>query len=456
MKNGEVYEFGPYRLDESERTLTRGGSPVSIKPKEFDTLLYLVSHAGRTVTREELIKAVWPDTFVEDGNLNYNISQLRRILGENAQDTSYIQTLPKRGYRFIAVDEGDDARKGDATVLKRESSTLIWVIAVTGLVGIAALALMAGYFIRPAEPARVKFQVTLPSKAVLSPASPPAISPDGRRLAFTASTDRSWEIWVRDLDSVALHRLSVGRQPFWSPDSHFIAFFSDGKLKKIDPSGGSPLDVCNSPNAVSGSWSRNEVIVFGTGSGQLYRVSAAGGNPTVIAAAPGIYRRAPWFLPDGRHFLYSVFKSSDATKIGIYVGDLGSNDSKLILENNSNAVYASPRYLLFVEGRRLMAERFDARSFRTSGEAVPIAEGTGFLQRRSAGQFSSSQNGVLTYATGDSGLNVQLTWMERSGKISGTVGAPGKLVTPAISPDGRTVAYSRQDPQTRIIRSLAL
>src|SRR4029077_9747764 len=88
--------------DPSARTLSRQGAPVAITPKAFDTLLYLVSNAGRTVGREEMIRALWPDTFVEEGNLNYNISQIRKTLGEYAPGVPYIQTLPKQGYRFIA------------------------------------------------------------------------------------------------------------------------------------------------------------------------------------------------------------------------------------------------------------------------------------------------------------------------------------------------------------------
>ncbi len=99
---GYTYQFGPFRLDAGARILLRDGTPVSITPKVFDTLLFLVANAGRTVSREELIKAVWPDTFVEEGNLNYNMSQLRTILGESAPGTPYIQTIPKRGYRFVA------------------------------------------------------------------------------------------------------------------------------------------------------------------------------------------------------------------------------------------------------------------------------------------------------------------------------------------------------------------
>src|SRR5690349_10926876 len=116
MEAGSVYEFGPYRVDSSARSLTRQGAQVAITPKAFDTLLYLVSNAGRTMSREQLIAAVWPDTFVEDGNLNFNISQIRKILGDHAPGVPYIQTLPKLGYRFTAeVSQVSGERVGATT-----------------------------------------------------------------------------------------------------------------------------------------------------------------------------------------------------------------------------------------------------------------------------------------------------------------------------------------------------
>ncbi len=127
----QIYKFGPFHLDGRSRVLHRDGTPVSITPKVFDTLVFLVANAGRTVSREELIKAVWPDTFVEEGNLNYNMSQLRTILGESAPGTPYIQTIPKRGYRFVA----DISEPRAAPIRKR-----LWVAAVAA----AAVILIAG------------------------------------------------------------------------------------------------------------------------------------------------------------------------------------------------------------------------------------------------------------------------------------------------------------------------
>src|SRR5580704_6716257 len=98
----EIYEFGPFSLDAAEHVISRDGTPLSLTPKVFDTLLCLVRNRGRLLTKDELLKKIWPDTFVEEVNLAVNISTLRKAFGENPQDGRYIATVPGKGYRFVA------------------------------------------------------------------------------------------------------------------------------------------------------------------------------------------------------------------------------------------------------------------------------------------------------------------------------------------------------------------
>ena len=97
-----TYQFGPFRLELSERRLTREGSAIALRTKVFDTLRVLVEHSGRLLTKHELMQAIWPDTAVEENNLNHNISTLRRALGEQVTGQQYIETVPRVGYRFVA------------------------------------------------------------------------------------------------------------------------------------------------------------------------------------------------------------------------------------------------------------------------------------------------------------------------------------------------------------------
>jgi Tol biopolymer transport system component len=204
-----------------------------------------------------------------------------------------------------------------------------------------------------------------------------------------------------------------------------------------------------------GSWSKNNVILFTSDqNGVLLRVLATGGSAIpVTALAPALAETShtfPWFLPDGRHFLYTAV-STDPEKNALYVGDLDSKSRRRILAANSQATYSPPGYLLFLRERSLMAQPFDAGTAVTTGDPIPIAEQVDYF-RDAFGNinsvFSASQNGVLAYNSGGSGNDLQLTWFDRSGKVVGTVGAPGMMEFPTVSPDANTVAADRLDPQT--------
>ena len=346
---------------------------------------------------------------------------------------------------------------------KTRKRLLAAVAAVAAIAVVAALALAFLYFGRVTEeqPRVLKVSVLPPDKATFKATSLPAVSPDGRRLAFLATLGGKDELWVRDLDSLAARALTGtdgASYPFWSPDSRTIAFFAGGKLKKIDVAGGPALTLCDAISGRGGTWSKNGVITFApTNTDGLFRVPAAGGTATLVTAlnpATGeTSHRFPWFLPDGHRFLYTAI-NRETEKIGIYAADLDSKNRKLVLAANSNAVYTPPGYLLFVRERTLMVQPFDVGKLETTGDAVPIAEQVDSTLGASAqNQFSVSQNGVLAYSSGaSSGGNLQLTWFDRSGRTTGTVvGTAGGPRWPAISPDGNTVAVDRLDPQTNFI-----
>lgn len=121
----EMYEFGAFSLDSAERVLSCDGTSLTLTPKVFDTLLCLVRNRGRLLTKDELLKEIWPDTFVEEVNLAVNISTLRKALGENPQDGRYIVTVPRHGYRFVAdvreVSNEDEAEQKPVAASPAES-----------------------------------------------------------------------------------------------------------------------------------------------------------------------------------------------------------------------------------------------------------------------------------------------------------------------------------------------
>ncbi len=335
--------------------------------------------------------------------------------------------------------------------LKR--SVIPWMLA--GILGAALLALGFLFLRQPKEELRVlKVSVLPPEKAAFG-MSPLALSPDGRRLAFVATTAGKDSLYVRDLDSLTAHLLpgtEGASYPFWSPDSRFLAFFADAKLKKVDLAGGPALTLC-SVTGRGGSWSKNDIIVVSRRNSGLSRVPASGGSAALLTspdrARGELSHASPWFLPDGRHILYTSYGGD---KSGIYVADLDSpQDPKpLIVAVNSKAVFTAPGYLLFMRERSLMAQRFDAGKVLLSGDPVRIADRVD-SEPQDSGHFSASGNGVIAYMSGGTPRTTELTWFDRSGNKQGVVGAAGTMLWPAISPDGASVVVDRLDPETGIV-----
>jgi serine/threonine protein kinase len=332
-------------------------------------------------------------------------------------------------------------------------SVVPWVLATVLMAALVALSV--AYFRRPAEQPRVlKVSLLPPENVKFTTHSHPSVSPDGRHVAFMANANGQDALWVRNLDSLAARQLpgtEGAHRPFWSPDSRFLAFFAGGKLKKIEIAGGPPSPLCDAEDRdpIGGSWSKNDVIVFGpSGGGILWRVAAAGGSATVIRKPEGKVGslRWPWFLPDGRHFLYT--DKENAQKATVYAEDVDSKTRSQILPTDSNVTYAPPGYLLFIRDGTLMAQPFNADKREIGANPVPLAEQVDYDSVMGIGEFSNSQNGVLAYTSGVSDPNSQLTWFDRSGKVIGTLSAPGMVQQPRISPGGGTVVFYRRDSRT--------
>jgi len=279
-------------------------------------------------------------------------------------------------------------------------------------------------------------------------AAPVAVSPDGRRIAFIAvGADGTSQLWIRSLDTLgaqALPGTERGASPFWSPDSRSLGFFADGKLKRIDISGGPTRTVCDVVDGRGGSWSRDGVIVFNPGiASPLQKVSAGGGVPSVateLGQGEGDHRQ-PFFLPDSGRFLYLATAAGDATSV--YVASVDSTERKLLVTVDSSEVVYSQSHLLFVRETTLMAQAFDTQRLELTGEPFPIAEQ---IQMNGGGTpyaiFSASANGTLAYQAGASAGGSQLVWLDRTGKRTGTLGDPAGYRDIQLAPDGKRVAVA--------------
>ncbi len=327
------------------------------------------------------------------------------------------------------------------------------------MLAVATIALAFAAYRRSTEapPQIWKVSVELPEGAAFSSYTIPAISPDGRRIAFVATVNNKTQLWVRELDSTTAHAIAGtedARYPFWSPDSRFVGFSDGAKLKKVDITGGPAFTLCDGGAFRGGSWGPNGIIIFGVTNRGIFQVPAAGGMATPVTtldrSTEESTHRFPWFLPDGHHFLFTVGLRILGSAGSIFVADLDSpqpsKDRKLIANVPSNAVYTSGGYLLFGRERTVMAQPFDASKLQTTGEAVPIAEQVDLGNVQEDFQFSASQTGVLAYTSGGISGAAQLTWFDRSGKILGTVGPRRDIHWAAISPDGKTIAVDERDP----------
>jgi eukaryotic-like serine/threonine-protein kinase len=324
------------------------------------------------------------------------------------------------------------------------------VISLAILLGLAAGLL----FNRPTQSAQsVRTVVDPPAKVTLNLtgdfAGPPVLSPDGAALAFSATTaDGKTGLWVRPMNSLDAHSIAGTDGAifsFWSPDSRSLGFFADGKVKTIDLNGGSALAVADAPFGRGGAWGPDGVILFtpGTQSG-LMRVSATGGPATPVTKldlSQHTSHRWPFFLPDGRHFIYLAINHdpSRAANDALYYASLDGRENRPLFRSQSNAVYGSG-FLLFARGGQLMAQPFDAAAGTLNGEPQAVASGIVDDISTWHTDVTASNNGLLVLGSGGT-ADWQLIWTDRNGKQIGVVADKlTNMQSARISPQGDRIA----------------
>jgi len=288
-----------------------------------------------------------------------------------------------------------------------------------------------------------------------------ALSPDGKTLAIVGYYEQTnkYMVWTQRVGSriaTVVPGTDDATQPFWSPDGQSIGFFADGKLKRIDAfSGRGAQTLCEAPNGRGGTWNADGVILFSPdGFGGLQRVSSAGGTPAQVTKvdATEFSHRWPFFLPDGKHFLYLGANFSGQVEHNhVVVGSLDSSERRSIVNASSNAVYAEPGYLFYFKDNSLVAQRFDTRTFTLSGETRTISDDVKYSQLIDVAIFDVAGGSTAVVQTGKGAAQSQLKWVDRNGHSAGSVGPPGAITNPSISPDGKRVVFDQIDPGERSV-----
>jgi Tol biopolymer transport system component/predicted Ser/Thr protein kinase len=363
----------------------------------------------------------------------------------------------------IAATAADDIGKSRSTAaaLGRFPAGLLWATALAAIAAAAA----AGWFLAHGESKvsgpEVRAAIRPPDGQVLEGygvyVGSLTLSPDGTRMTFSSTAgDGRPVLHVRSLGSETSQPLTGTEGatfPFWSPDGRSLAFFIDGKLKRLNLDGGAPMTICSAPAGRGGTWGPGGEILFAPETqSPIYRVSASGGEPTPLTTLDSQRKgetthRFPSFLPDGRHFLFvraGHAAALDDEVNSLWVGSLDGNEPVELMHAVSNAAYASGQ-LFYVRDQFLMARPFDADTLEFTGEPFVVGEGLVYQGTFWRGAFAVAENGVIAFQ-GGLGPRRLLIWYDRQGNDLGQIGEPAQYGPIRLSQDGRRLAATINDP----------
>jgi serine/threonine protein kinase/Tol biopolymer transport system component len=316
--------------------------------------------------------------------------------------------------------------------------------AVIALIGAVAGGL-AVWNLRPADPETAKpvsrFVIPLSSGDPLlthpgRSTNAIALSPDGAYLAYTSGRPGSFRLYLRALSEPEAKLIAAdGSDPFFSPDSQWLGFSADGKLKKVSVRGGQPITLCDAPGSRGASWGDDGSIVFAPLSrAGLSRVPASGGDPqpitTLDSSRQETSHRIPFVLPGSKSVLYTAEGTNRQT--AIMALSFATNERRVLIEDALGPHYLSSGHLVFVQRNTLMAVAFDPVRFEMSGTPVPVLEG---VER-----FGTSESGLLAYTlTDEASALTTLVWVNRQAVETPLPATAQQYQHPKLSPDGQRV-----------------
>ncbi|HJP95406.1 MAG TPA: protein kinase [Pyrinomonadaceae bacterium] len=326
---------------------------------------------------------------------------------------------------------------------------LIWIGVCVVLLATASVLAVAYFSRSDSNVHAVRLALVTPEKATVP--SNITVSPDGLHVIFIATgADGKRVLWLRSLDADKAQPLAGtegANTPFWSADSHSIGYFANGKLFRVDASGGRPQFLCDVREHGGGTWNRDGVILFAGPEG-LSRVSAQGGTPSLITkVSPNEEaHRWPYFLPDGRHFVF-LGDAQTTENHHIRLGTLDTQETQILFSAVTRIAYAPPGYLLYINQGALVAHPFDSQTLKLTGDPTIVAEHIAEIGDNHEFDFSVSNNGLLAYQVGSQ--TSQIAWFDRGGKKLSTVADPDSYASIALSRDGKRALAGLLDADGR-------
>lgn len=491
-----IYKFPPYEFDPDAGRLYKHGLRIKLQRKPQIVLAALLEERGKILTRQELYKRLWTDgTFVDyEQGLNVAVKKLRHALCDPSDTPKYVATMSGAGYRFIAdvekVEAGAEPTNpslgslqperwttpsstswapGDRTPVSSGSSRNLGsrrsvVLVALSVVLISVLLVDLGRFVLRrhligtkstiAPPRGWEFVTTGDMTGSL------VLSPDAANAVFGARNEKSQSmLFLRSMDSLTAEPIpgtEGAAMPFWSPDGAQIGFFANQQLKALHLADRSVHVICGvKENPRGGTWETGDTILFADSTrGPILEVSASGGTPTAVtdlAQSNFTTHRWPESLPDRKHFLFLAASHDQASfsKPAVFLGSLDGRPPSFVVESDSNALFVAGQ-LLFVSGGKLLAQPFDPSTARVGTAARILTDTVEYDRGQWHAAFAATpQLLVFRQRPKTPGAQV-IRFFDGSGRLVKTASHPGNFRGASISPDGKTVAASCDDPGLNI------
>jgi Tol biopolymer transport system component/DNA-binding winged helix-turn-helix (wHTH) protein len=448
--------LGPWVIQPSQNVIVGNGKTTRLEPKMVDVLVCLADHPEETVSKDQLIRTVWGDTFVTDDVLIRCISELRRALEDETREPKFIQTVPRKGYRLLLPTAPIEPKSSSVQFpfLK------IWLPAA-GLLVILGIGFVFHGRMSSKLPPVTKFVIQPPEGRSFDYIGPIRFSPDGINLALFTNDDEGKALWVRRLDSASVTRLqgTDGAEPVdgvaWSPDGSYLLFVTAGKLKKSNTVGGLPETLCNIQGMSVESMGPNGTVLLSSSllsdypklPMKLLKLS----DCSTTTLMPLDDSRYTWgekwasFLPDGKHFLYAGLRIN--RQHDVRLGTLGSQTSVLLIHDASDPRYVQPGYIFYERRGYLFAQRFNPGKLQVEGDAIQVVpHQLSYGGLGGVASYDVSSTGMLVYQE-QADVAHKLYLADYSGKQEEMLDPAGVSNGPRLSPDGKKLLTGRTDAQ---------